>query len=79
MSRNSEDYDHKDYDFKGYQTSPSQVKMKYLTDKISYFQNGLEAESQVRSDTFLSRIRSIEDKVSKMQISEESKLNVIQN
>ena len=74
MSKHSEDLD-----TKGLQDSPSNVKMKYLTEKLSLLSLGSESESQVRSDSFTNRIRQLEDKVSKLQITEESKLNVITN
>ena len=74
MSKHSEDLD-----TKGLQDPPSNVKMKYLTEKLSLLSLGSESESQVRSDSFTNRIRQLEDKVSKLQITEESKLNVITN
>ena len=74
MSKHSEDLD-----TKGLQDSPSNVKMKYLTEKLSLLSLGSESESQVRSDSFTNRIRQLEDKVSKLQITEETKLNVITN
>ena len=73
MSKLSDDYD------RDYRDSPSHVKMKFLTEKISFFQHGMESESQIRTDNFTSRIRQIEEKVTKLQISEEAKLNVIPN
>lgn len=70
----SKEYD--DYDLGSSKNSPSHIKMKYLTEKLSFFQQGVETETQVRTDNFNSRIRQIEDKVNKLQISEESKLTV---
>ena len=71
MSKNSSEYDlgeEKD--------SPSNLKMKYLTGKLSYFHLNVENETQARSDNFINRIRLIEEKVNKLQISEEAKLTV---
>ena len=51
--------------------------MNTLSEKLSFFQQDLDNDPQVRSDTFSTRIRLLEDKVTKLQISEEAKLNVI--
>lgn len=73
MSKLSDDYN------RDLKDSPSHVKMKFLTEKLSFFQHSMESESQIRSENFTSRIRQIEEKVTKLQITEESKLNVNSN
>lgn len=60
----------------GFKDSPSNIKMKYLTEKLSFFHSDLDNESQIRGDAFFSKLRKIEEKVSKLQITEEAKLNV---
>lgn len=71
MSRGSDEFDIGDL-----KDSPASVKMKYLTEKISFFQQGAETESQIRTDSFVTRMRQLEDKVNKLQLAEEAKLNV---
>ena len=59
------------------QESPSNVKFRHLTDKMSYYTQDLETESQTRTDIFSVKLRSIDDKVSKLRLAEEAKMNVI--
>ena len=57
--------------------SPSDLKYRHLTEKISYYQQDLDSESQSRTDTFANKIRQLDDKVGKLRLAEEAKMDVI--
>lgn len=57
--------------------SPSDLKYRHLTDKISYYQQDVDSETQNRTDTFAHKIRLLDDKVGKLRLAEEAKMNVI--
>lgn len=56
--------------------SPSDLKYRHLTEKISYYQQDVDSESQTRTDTFAHKIRLLDDKVNKLRLAEEAKMNV---
>ncbi|CAG9319033.1 unnamed protein product [Blepharisma stoltei] len=59
--------------------SPTRFKIKQLTDKLNSFQQTAELESQARNEAYNHRLKQLEAKISKIELTSSSKLNIIKD
>merc|ERR1711865_375767 len=63
----------------GYGESPSKLRIRQLSEKLTGLASGLEAEKLARKENILSKLRTLDERVQNNQISERNKFNVIRN
>ena len=56
--------------------SPSKLRLKQLTDKLSTLQYGANEEQQVRKEAFELKVKSVEEKISRNQVANGTKFKV---
>lgn len=56
--------------------TPGKLKMMQLNEKLVSLQAGMDEEKKARKDALSFKLKSLEEKANRLQLGDESKLNV---